>query len=48
MYALRNNVSQLVDPDVNMLLNLFDKMVTHSLGNVNKDYETFTFKIGRS
>ena len=28
MYALRNNVSQLVDPDVNMLLNLFDKMVT--------------------
>ena len=28
IYALRNNVSQLVDPDVNMLLNLFDKMVT--------------------
>ena len=28
MYALRNNVSQLVDLDVNMLLNLFDKMVT--------------------
>ena len=28
MYALRNNVSQLVDRDVNMLLNLFDKMVT--------------------
>ena len=31
MYALRNNVSQLVDPDVNMLLNLFDKMVTSVL-----------------
>ena len=29
MYALRNNVSRLiVDPDVNMLFNLFDKMVT--------------------
>ena len=25
---LINNVSQLVDPDVNMLLNLFDKMAT--------------------
>ena len=30
-YALRINVSQLFDPDVNMLLNLFDKMVTSVL-----------------
>ena len=28
MCALPNDASQLVDPDVNMLLNLFDKMVT--------------------
>ena len=33
MYALRNNVSQLVDPDVNMLLNLFDKKVTPVLSH---------------
>ena len=27
MHALRNNISQVVDPDVNMLINLLHKMV---------------------
>ena len=33
MYALRINVSQLFDPDVNMLINLFDKIMTPVLSH---------------
>ena len=45
MHALRNNISQLVDPDVNMLLNLFGRMVTPVLSYGIVSYRKSSFTI---